>query len=179
MSQSVETAIRSSTEEPEVLESASKVASDAASGSSSPVPITGVVVGTIVGFAADGAVPLVTYPGQPGTAAMRAMAILDLHAAHIGRRAVLMFEDGAAGRPVILGCVFDAHADTTASGIGQVEIESDGERLMVTAQRQIVLRCGKASITLTSDGKIIVQGTYVSNRSSGVMRIKAGAVHIN
>jgi hypothetical protein len=43
----------------------------------------------------------------------------------------------------------------------------------------MVFRCGKASITLTCDGKILLRGTYVSNRSSGVVRIKGGAVHIN
>jgi hypothetical protein len=42
-----------------------------------------------------------------------------------------------------------------------------------------VLRCGKASITLTKAGKVLVQGTYVSHRSSGVIRIKGGAVQLN
>jgi hypothetical protein len=42
-----------------------------------------------------------------------------------------------------------------------------------------VLKCGNASITLTKAGKILVEGTYVSNRSSGVMRIKGGSVQIN
>ena len=36
-----------------------------------------------------------------------------------------------------------------------------------------MLRCGKASITLTRAGKVLFHGTYVSNRSSGVLRLKA------
>jgi hypothetical protein len=60
-----------------------------------------------------------------------------------------------------------------------VEVDADGARLVVTAKEQLVLRCGKASITLTKAGKVLVQGTYVSNRSSGVMRIKGGSVQIN
>ncbi len=46
-------------------------------------------------------------------------------------------------------------------------------------QDQIVLRCGKASITLTKEGKVILQGAYVSNQSSGVLRLKGGSVQIN
>lgn len=42
-----------------------------------------------------------------------------------------------------------------------------------------MLRCGKASITLTRSGKIILRGTYISSRSSGVIRIKGGSVQIN
>jgi hypothetical protein len=49
----------------------------------------------------------------------------------------------------------------------------------MTAREQLVLRCGAASITLTRDGKVLIQGAYVSHRSSGVMRIKGGSVQIN
>ena len=37
----------------------------------------------------------------------------------------------------------------------------------------------KASITLTSAGKILLRGAYILNRSSGVNRIKGGSVQIN
>ena len=58
-------------------------------------------------------------------------------------------------------------------------MDVDGQRLVVTAKEQLVLRCGKASITLTSAGKVLVQGTYLSNRSTGVLRLKGGSVQIN
>jgi hypothetical protein len=32
---------------------------------------------------------------------------------------------------------------------------------------------------LTSAGKVMIQGAYLSNRSSGVLRIKGGSVQIN
>jgi hypothetical protein len=60
-----------------------------------------------------------------------------------------------------------------------VEVDTDGERLLVTAKEQLVLRCGKATITLTKAGKVLIQGTYVSSRSSGVNRIKGGSVQLN
>jgi hypothetical protein len=50
---------------------------------------------------------------------------------------------------------------------------------MVSAKEQLVLRCGKASITLTKEGKVLIQGAYVSSRSSGVNRIKGGSVQLN
>ncbi|MGV8750478.1 DUF6484 domain-containing protein, partial [Pseudomonas aeruginosa] len=55
----------------------------------------------------------------------------------------------------------------------------DGERLEFSAEREIVLRCGKASITLTRAGKVIIHGAYLSSRSTGVNRIKGGSVQIN
>ena len=65
-------------------------------------------------------------------------------------------------------------------GIGaQGTVEADGERLIVSAKEQLVLRCGRSSITLTKAGKVLIQGTYVSNRSSGVVRIKGGSVQLN
>jgi hypothetical protein len=60
---------------------------------------------------------------------------------------------------------------------GQVVGECiDGKALVLEAKEQIVLRCGKASITLTRAGKVLVQGAYLSSRSTGLNRIKGGAV---
>ena len=145
----------------------------------SAMRIDGVRIGTLVGFADDGATPLVVYADQPTPAAQRARTTIDLHGAHIGRPAVLLFEDGDPGLPIVLGCVRQAHENALADTTGHVEVESDGKRLLVSAQDQIVLRCGKASITLTKEGKVILQGAYVSNQSSGVLRLKGGSVQIN
>lgn len=141
--------------------------------------IDGVRIGTLVGFADGVATPLVTYAGQPATAAQPARATLDLHAAHIGRSAVLMFEEGDPGRPIIIGCLHGVEAKGLPSIPGHVEVEADGKRLVVSAQDQIVLRCGKASITLSKEGKVVIQGAYLSNQSSGVLRLKGGSVQIN
>jgi hypothetical protein len=119
----------------------------------------------------------VFYDGQPGSAALRARSTLDLHAAHIGRDAVLIFEGGDPTRPIVIGCL--QGMTSPADVPGPMEVESDGQRLVVTAKEQLVLRCGAASITLTKAGKVIIQGTYVSNRSSGALRLKGASVDIN
>ncbi len=47
--------------------------------------------------------------------------------------------------------------------------------MLVSAKDELVLRCGKASITLTRAGKVLIQGSYVSSRSTGVNRVKGVA----
>lgn len=139
--------------------------------------IDGLVVGTLVAFV-DPYRPLVIYPGQRGTAALVARASVDLHAEHIGHDVTLMFEDGDPQKPIVTGRVRMPSAWPTKLS-PQVDVDADGQRLTLTAKDQLVLRCGKASITLTAAGKVLIQGTYVSNRSSGVMRIKGGSIHLN
>ncbi|HEY3159657.1 MAG TPA: DUF6484 domain-containing protein [Vicinamibacterales bacterium] len=151
---------------------------DAATASTDRTKIDGVVVGALVGFADAGAIPLVTYRQQPGTAAVPARSTVALHASHIGKQAALMFEEGDPQRPIIVGCLQDENA-TALPVSGQVQVEADGQRLVVSATDRIVLRCGKASITLTKEGKVVIQGAYVSNQSSGVLRLKGGSVQIN
>ena len=148
-----------------------------------PTPITsllpGATVGTLIGFRDDGRTPLVLFPGQRGSAAIAARATVDLHGTHIGRDVLLVFERGDAGRPIIVGWLrSDDHA-AVADAPGNVEVDADGERLIVSAKEQLVLRCGKASVTLTKAGKVLIQGTYLSSRSSGVNRIKGGSVQLN
>jgi len=82
--------------------------------------------------------------------------------------------------PIVVGIV------ATRPGVGKSMpkteprvAEVDGQRIELNGQDEIILRCGKASITLTKAGKIIIRGAYVSSRSSGVNRIKGGSVQIN
>jgi hypothetical protein len=141
--------------------------------------VHGVTTGTLIGFKDEGQTPLVLYEGQPGPKAVGAASIVDLYGTHIGRQVALMFEDGDLRRPMIIGVLRNRQGWPVAEQPVQVEIDADGERLIVSAKEQLVLRCGSASITLTKAGKVLIQGAYVSSRSSGVVRIKGGSVQIN
>ncbi len=143
--------------------------------------IDGVVIGRLVGFE-EGGYPLVEFPGSarsskdcnPGT---RARTTTDLGAEDIGRELALMFENGDPACPLILGRMHcPVHNPDGASGL---IAETDGARLELRADQEIVLRCGRASITLTRAGKVLIRGAYLLSRSSGVNRIKGGSVQIN
>ena len=139
----------------------------------------GVVIGELLALADDGATPLVRFPGQMGTSVVRARTSVDLHGPHIGASVVLMFEHGDPDLPVVLG-VLRGQADwPTDDKPAQVDVDADGQRMTVSAREQLVLRCGKASITLTKAGKVLVEGSYVLSRSTGVNRIKGGSVQLN
>src|ERR1700679_34198 len=146
----------------------------------SDLPISGVRLGVLVAIKDDGRTPLVVFLGQRGSAAVAARTTMDMHGVHIGREVVLMFEDGDPGQPIVIGCIVQTEAATTPSpAAGTVEVEGDGERLLVSAKEQLVLRCGKTTITLTKAGKVLIQGTYISSRSSGVNRVKGGSIQLN
>lgn len=144
----------------------------------SRAPLPEVVVGELVAITDDGQTPLVLYPGQAGTAALRARTLVDLHGAHIGRQLVLSFEGGDASRPIVMGVLREA-GDSPLEAAGQVRMSVDGERMVVSAKQELVLQCGKASITLTKAGKVLIQGSYISSRSTGVNRLKGGSVQLN
>ena len=137
-----------------------------------------VVIGELIAIAEDGRTPLLTYPGQPGTAALRARTVVDLHGEHIGKAVVVSFENGDASLPIVMGVLRSAESQPLEAP-GQVQVDTDGERMIVSAKEQLVLRCGKASITLTKAGKVIIEGSYVVSRSSGVNRVKGGSVQLN
>jgi len=148
------------------------------SGETRTTKINGIVIGVLVGFKDEGHTPLVIYPGQPGSAALSARTITDIHGSHIGRQVVLMFDQGDPRRPIVMGTL-RRQEQWPIEQPGQVEVDADGERMIVSAKEQLVLRCGNASITLTKAGKILINGAYVSSRSSGVNRIKGGSVQLN
>lgn len=59
------------------------------------------------------------------------------------------------------------------------DIFVDGERILFEARKEIVLQCGKGSITLRADGKVVIKGTDLVSRSKGMNKIKGAAVRIN
>lgn len=137
-----------------------------------------VVTGILAGFSEREQLPLVVFPGQPGSAAIPARSILDVRASHVGCDALLVFEGGDPRHPVIVGFLRDGHRAPNPQP-GSISVDVDGERLVVAAKDQLRLCCGNASITLTKAGKVLIEGTYVSSHSSGVNRVKGGSVQIN
>lgn len=101
------------------------------------------------------------------------------------RQVVVVFEHGDRAKPLIVGFVetldpqpVPSH-DVPSEGAPVIEADVDGKRVRVTAQDEIVLECGSASITLRRNGRVVVRGTYVETRSEGTNRIKGGQVQIN
>jgi hypothetical protein len=136
----------------------------------------GVTIGWFAGFDENG-LPLVQASAEGEEPPIVARTMCALGPGDFGRQAVLNFENGDPNKPIILGLLQSpAPAAPTEP---PVSITLDGEQLALTAKNEIVLRCGKSSITLTRAGKVLIRGAYVLTRSSGVNRIKGGSVQIN
>lgn len=141
--------------------------------SSRPAPEsgTGPVVGRLCGLDEHGG-PFVCFDGAPCETPIPARSVIPLSSADVGREVVLLFERGDAARPLVMGVLWTQRPEP-------LRTEIDGEKLVFTADREIVLRCGAASMTLTRAGKVLIQGAYVLSRSSGANRIKGAVVEIN
>lgn len=141
--------------------------------------IDGVVIGLLLSINDQGR-PLVAYPGNPSETAIAARSTAQLESADIGREVALLFEGGDPQLPLIIGKIQQTQAKQTEDLDQQPDTaELDGESIVLSARQNITLKCGKASITLTKSGKILIRGAYLLNRSSGVNRIKGGSVQIN
>lgn len=130
--------------------------------------IDGLVIATMTGLA-DG-IPEVSVPMSRLPDPILAHSLCPVSLDCIGRRCAVMFERGDPQRPIILGFIRQPQA---------VAVQVDGERQVIEAEKEIVLRCGKASITLTRAGKVIIQGEYLLSRSYGANRIQGGSIEIN
>jgi len=140
---------------------------------SSPPRIDGVVVATLSGFD-DGGAPRVTFPGNPLRRPVSSRSTIALAPADVGRDVAVSFEHGDPAHPIILGKFWQPEPVAPS-----VQANLDNERLVLSADKEIVLQCGAASITLTKAGKVLIRGAYLLSRSSGVNRIKGGSVQIN
>lgn len=98
-----------------------------------------------------------------------------------GQAALVVFENGERDRPIITALVEDrlsAPAESDGNLLA-VEADSDGRRVQITAKEEIILRCGKATLSLMQNGRVVVRGAHVETHATGTNRIKGGAVRIN
>ena len=98
---------------------------------------------------------------------------------------LLFFENGDPALPVIIGIVHSAlmkaapRQEVMIQAKGSKRIVMDGQTLLLDAQEEITLRCGKSSVTLRKDGKIVVKGTDIVSRASRTNKIKGASVAVN
>lgn len=104
---------------------------------------------------------------------MAAASVVALHASEAGIGVVIALQDGEAMRPIILGRLHERRA------AAQAVVRTDGDRLVLRAEREIELRCGDASIVLTKAGKVLIKGAYVCSKSSGANRVRGAFVELN
>jgi len=102
------------------------------------------------------------------------------------QEAVVIFENGDPTRPIILGLVMPGPLPDGVgghkAGAGQaptIEADVDGRRVRVRAEDELVFQCGKASITLRRNGRVIVRGTEIVTHADGTNRVWGSQVKIN
>jgi hypothetical protein len=134
--------------------------------------IEGVVIGMFLGF--DGESPLVVFPGNPQETAIPARSLTELNSAMIGAEVALLFQEGDPGRPLIVGRIVEPTRKSSAP-----HVIRDGERVQITGDERIELRCGKATIIMEKDGHITIRGTYLTSHASAANRIRGGSINLN
>lgn len=124
----------------------------------------------VAGFDSDGA-PLLRIPGLPHPVRGRSAVALDRKSC--GKMAVAMAEGGDWNAPILIGIILESGTSAKAA---TARLE---KRIAFEAEGEIVLRCGRSSLSMTRDGDIVIRGVNLLSRAAAVNKIKGGAVHLN
>jgi hypothetical protein len=147
--------------------------------------LDGVITGRVVGTSAAGS-PEVEYFEGAFSYRRPARSVVAPHELTLGTEVVLMFEHADPMLPLIMGVLHPATIEPSlvrgsrdvSTKIGAVA-DVDGEKVILEGRRQVALRCGKSSITLHPDGKIVIRGTNLISRATGTNKIKGASVRLN
>lgn len=152
--------------------------------------ILGTRVGWVTGATSDGGA-LVDYPGSPhGPLPARSAIPLDrealTHAARERQGAILLFENGDPGLPLLMGLIHAPSKTPLLDAVleppldeGRMDAQVDGQRVVIEGRDEVVLRCGKASLTLRRNGQVLLRGINIRTEADEVHKIKGGKVQIN
>jgi hypothetical protein len=100
-----------------------------------------------------------------------------------GSAVLLAFDRGDRTHPIILGALSESCEESPgrpfrAEGT-QVNAVVDGTRIVLRADREIVLECGESSLILQKDGRVVLKGVEVVSRASRTNKIRGACVKIN
>ena len=87
-----------------------------------------------------------------------------------GKEFVCTGKSGSGCDVLLLGPLTDSAPDESAN---------PRETIHLKAAKELILECGDAKIHLRADGKIVVLGGYIVQRSRGVHKIRGASVQIN
>lgn len=68
------------------------------------------------------------------------------------------------------------HRRVIAKGLPEAKIPQEVE---ITTLQRIVLRCGKSSLTLYPDGKIVLRGENILSEAEDCNRVAGGRIELN
>ncbi len=124
--------------------------------------LSGVRLGRLTGFTAEGLAQVSLPTGE----ALSARSLVRLGPTDAGRELALTLIEGEA---LVLGLIQPPLP----------LVEADDETLVLEGNRQVTLRCGQASLTLTADGRVVVRGTSILSRADGPNRVQGASVQLN
>jgi hypothetical protein len=102
----------------------------------------------------------------------------------IGSQVLIACENGDPDQAILIGILESTevpHDDGRAApeAAPRRSARIDGESVILEAESEIVLRCGRGSLTLTADGRIVLKGVEITSRALRQHKIKGGTVNIN
>lgn len=140
---------------------------------------SGVVVGELLALVEQGQVPVVSWSDEPHRQGVRARSTVDLKRPHIGQAVVLVFDQGDPARPIVTGVLRPGAVWPLPDQPATVEVDADGERMVLRARHELVLQCGRARLVLREDGHIELKGERITSAAQGAHRILGGSVQLN
>jgi hypothetical protein len=149
---------------------------------------TNYVLGRLTDVTPQGVI-MVDYPGNMfGPLPARFVSVLG----HVDQAALvkdgpvlLIFENADARLPIVVGTVMDTLPQTKTIELKipdkatPKDVCLDKKKVVFEAQEQIELRCGKCSVSLTKQGKIVIKGIEIVSRAARTNKIKGASVSIN
>jgi hypothetical protein len=102
-------------------------------------------------------------------------------AARTGRRALVLAPPAGSGSsPVLVALPRERVAAAARDAVpGELQVRVDGETLVLRADQEIELRCGKSRLKLRKDGRVMLNGAHIVSASSGPNRIKGATIALN
>jgi hypothetical protein len=151
-----------------------------------PAAFANVMIGVVVQFLPNGTLIVEVAGHSVRFTVGKTLTHLDAQISGlvIGSQVLITCQAGDPAMAILVGIVIDIGHPRHKALRAEVPVcpdmvQIDGKRVALDAKQELVLSCGKGSMSLTADGRIVIKGIEITTRALRKHKIKGGTVDIN
>ena len=98
----------------------------------------------------------------------------------VDKACAIQLIQGDLSRPLIMGIIqTPTFVESNKLKVSEVSVKRNGKKVLIQADDELVLQCGKSCIVMTAEGTLYIRALYIDSHDHATQRLRGGSILVN